>query len=82
MEVKEPWAGAGAGMELMTSEKQGEASAVSVGVEGRGARAQPLSRDGTVRVWGPQRGKGASAEVRLDLDSQARALASTLSSVL
>lgn len=82
MEVKEPWAGAGAGTELMTSEKQGEASAVSVGIEGGGARAQPLSRDGAVRVWGPQRGKGAWPEARLDLDSQPRALPSTPSSVL
>lgn len=29
-----------------------------LGVEGRGASDQPLSRDGAVWAWGPQRGKG------------------------
>ena len=30
---------------------------MSLGVEGRGARAQPLGRDGAVWAWGPWRGK-------------------------
>lgn len=65
MEVKDPWAGTAAAMESMMLGKQGEASAVSLGVEGRGTRALPLGRDAAVWAWGPRRGKGTWRKLSL-----------------